>query len=1494
MINKFKKLLFIPTIFISLFVFSSVKALTGVTYENIRECNVGDTINITCNGEFSEGSTDAAKLVKNESKVKGNNSIYCNSEGVSSFTCTETSGILWWKKTTNTHYSVKVRKSGDSTLGEKNTDDKSCKNVITNNLTMYEGDIIKCNSYDLVKSTSPFLKISNPDDTSEVTIEALSVGELYSGAALVMFEDEVRTILVMKRTDGTNPATDNSASDLDNKQRGANGAVTMDPSATEKASYTDATKGGAGAKGGTKIEPSIDMSKGMCQDFDICYNHIAEKGTFLTQMRSLNYVASCADSGSQYVAFCLDPGYINPPQCDKKSRYHANDTINMETTLGKKLYTLYKLYTGEFGGSPVSGNCSTTDYVCQATWQSAARLIVFSKEERANWSWSAGFTHSAAQKVWEDDTISGSVIPNARSIYNAVMSQYTKPEVAKTDNIGNISLEQIGDVRKSSTRFDVKYRLTIQGNVTDIHVDWEVRDEKGNILASVLEIQKIEDVKTDANGNKYLEFLVSGPINKDDCSSYLLTAKVKFNGGNDLRKILVLSNKTNSSMQRFLAFATGPSASDDDDRSKVSTKVNPGNTDCDDEPEPGPEPTPCQTTGDLTCAADTEENTTIIVNEGVPEGIDSVSWDEDQTDWEKCIIGYTDSQGNPYDIEVQEDYTAKEDHSDEETTLIDEDERDNVNGIMILPGSAKGYKMLEDISFCTISCKEKYEIVLPKNQSNVYKGTYFSFNIAGANPDNRDLSQYHALVGVKAERKCVTSGDETRGTGEASDVDYGEYEDRVKNLRQQQVDYMNAYEYLKAVYDTLANSEVREAYIKNQRSNGFEEELGSHYGDRKDKSTDPYADLKKEIDPNSDFIVKSHTFGVEIDEVYQYKLSSDAADAEIIKYNAGVGNTKDTFRKSSVTKKSKFITKDKNYYKAVPDYESGVFEEFPNSIAGADEEHSKSYDWEKDKDDGTKDEGTDRVVLTYKKGALTYINDAYDKMLESIAKKRDIALERVHALSRQITMQSSSIITCTKYLDNMGSTGKGYRFDPKITFTYDQENYMSMMGTSRLILASNAEPELTVDNYYADGASTAAEVFNEGNKGADSNSVTFNYFGAEGVGETTSAEYNEIGRAGTVSTFTCTNDVGGNDCYYRPATQFLTYPPDGIVTVDPTRENASYIETDGRVYPVTITTAEAKHEFHLTFEQIGQYFESSYLGRIMGGNGQKSGTMSGEARDDAVCYYDIVKEHIDSECITTAEEYCEGGNFSNLSAEQLDSCVRKLLEVKDDEGKLLCCAEAETAITYNQIATPATIDAYDIACPNGPKFCSGFYVVSEENRVTKYDQALVNDHGDLQFTVRTVSLSNLFPNTTDTSSTRGRNWTMEGTNRITEDVYANTCKGTDCQTHGMTINEIIRKIQNDGDSIYGGQPDYSCTLTPTCIKEIQKYNRDHESEGGLDNYNLGVNCDGGSCGISATEFYVGSKSYDYDDSFRKNMESWGCTCDEWKNEDQVKGIYKHS
>ena len=132
-------------------------------------------------------------------------------------------------------------------------------------------------------------------------------------------------------------------------------------------------------------------------------------------------------------------------------------------------------------------------------------------------------------------------------------------------------------------------------------------------------------------------------------------------------------------------------------------------------------------------------------------------------------------------------------------------------------------------------------------------------------------------------------------------------------------------------------------------------------------------------------------------------------------------------------------------------------------------------------------------------------------------------------------------------------------------------------------------------------------------------------------------EYFNVARVGSKATYGRTEYNGVKYEFYQSDKQFYTIAPDGLVTTNPSGKNATILDTDGRVYPVAINTPEGQYPFYVTFANIGQFTESTSLGRLMGGGDGKRAVLQGNYGDTEVCHYEVCRFD-DKYC--DKKEYC--------------------------------------------------------------------------------------------------------------------------------------------------------------------------------------------------------------------------------------------------------------
>ena len=295
---------------------------------------------------------------------------------------------------------------------------------------------------------------------------------------------------------------------------------------------------------------------------------------------------------------------------------------------------------------------------------------------------------------------------------------------------------------------------------------------------------------------------------------------------------------------------------------------------------------------------------------------------------------------------------------------------------------------------------------------------------------------------------------------------------------------MNAYEYYKAMAEKFEKEEVKQQYISPNGKNGARKDLHIDDGGHMDDwiSGDKEDDVLNKGPAYKDVNYWYKQILMDVDFEYDYYELVPGHQGEIdatMEKKKTTGSTKYTYRLRNEGKAGNdyFLDEKGNYYtQAYSDY-ADVFEKLSTIDENKAPDLTGSYYWEHYESDTDKNTGITTSKMTGSGNAtirVTWLDDyspgvtsgkkmeKYIAMVEQLKTISERAKEKAEAISKQIDMQSSSIITCTKYLDSMEANNNGYKFDPKITFNYDQDNYMSMMVSSRLALASEEGPTLNV------------------------------------------------------------------------------------------------------------------------------------------------------------------------------------------------------------------------------------------------------------------------------------------------------------------------------------------------------------------------------------------------------------------------------------------------
>ena len=747
---------------------------------------------------------------------------------------------------------------------------------------------------------------------------------------------------------------------------------------------------------------------------------------------------------------------------------------------------------------------------------------------------------------------------------------------------------------------------------------------------------------------------------------------------------------------------------------------------------------------------------------------------------------------------------------------------------------------------------------MPASKSNVKVGTYFSFDISEGSP-------YHSVVGIKAEKQCVTSGAGKTETAKYSGINIQEYERRIINLRQQQLDYLNAYYYYSALAEALDNNKYsisnNDAYFSGDKYERYENEgwriedaVGFNYYDWRSGETNWNNSYSSRWGSGK---ISLNVGGI----TQKYLTNSNSIDSGIGTTTI-TGNTSLNFRNSGQT--YKYLVSGNNLYKTMPGYDSylaDLFDYDPISYYG-DEYKEKDYTYKCTKDSDILDTehsgsytdydcGTDTASVAYQTqehrvAGIESLRDNFNWLAE-------IAKSRVMSLAGYISEQNNGMESCK--LDNAENV-TNYEFDPKIEWYYDQESYKS--ETNKLLVLNDGQsipssPDIQTSYCDYGFSGSAASVFD---CSSSPTSITVNYIGSD-LSEASYSNYGRVSRVGKTMKYEC----NGTYCYYRSESKFYTYPPDGIATTDSSVKNATIIDKDGYVYPVSITTSKGDHPYSLAFSNIGQYFGSNSYGRLMGDSGA---VLSGDYKNKAVCKYEVTyptpDDDEDKTCTDIVNNQCKN-EFGELYTDhsKINNCVNALLAVSDSQGKTACCTDVEN-ILLSGVNPPEANEAFHVAC-KGPKSCSGFKIVTgnDAEGLNASDMAVVdsdyNTNGALKFSVRTVSLNKLFPN-----GNNAVNW---------QESYLSTTENKRVGTRGLEIGQVIDLIQDKGESIYGEEPDYSVTLTPECMRRLREDNRDYDN--GFLSYNLSVN----NQDEYNAEYLPESYAY-WNDTFEKEMAEIGC------------------
>ena len=1200
-----------------------------------------------------------------------------------------------------------------------------------------------------------------------------------------------------------------------------------------------------------------------------------------------NIMYSVKPSGSDctpgnYASFCLDPSLAEVPR-DGCRPYEAR-AIDLNDKFYQRLLALYQIGKER--------KVSYTNADTYFLYQTAARLIQYCAtagecDDAGSYASARNATKSKSSdiKLWQNwsDEI-GPIVPQAKELAREAISRANGPEF--TQKINNealgLRISQIGIFQYNSGKYKAQFQVVIE-NYDGQDFTYDIKVEGGSWE---------EQFQTTDTASKTR--IITGNVimdgSKNSCNDGKITASISYNSlvGN----AYIVSASADSSMQRYAVFA------DNNQQTKITNEV--PFSSCNNDRKKAPNA--CEFDAELACY-DTE-GTVQIVNEGSTNGIGD-------TQWEDCIIGHTDKAGNSYDVFSTSNMNNKNAENDS-IDVVDTGTKDQGYEDQVLAYRSDTGEAIYDADYCVISCKEKFNFILPNNKREVKQGTYFSFTVAGTNYSNDIYHNelYHSVVGVGAQRQCVSTNSSSGG----KDV----FEARTKDLRNQQIDYLNFYLYFVQLYNKMNTVESMKnfyeaavhdswAEIKGNPSNN---ECDSEKFDGGGTSAGSESGWEKQIIETSKYLDngkhKKYLVNVSGGDIYDkfngkfFRLDNkDAVDTTISEIPVTIDpnkSLKQLVNDGAIpihSAKGKQVID--SFYKIKYKNTASIFDKayafFENAEENIDKINPVKHNWNKKKSQTQPDGSTKDVCDSQKPEDLTgevhYWDDweseldSVDKvtansinknmfkkykeeMLDKIKGMAKLAYEKYDALRKQIALQTSSMAECTNYL----RTVKAYEFDPIISFTYpDQDNYNTMLSPNTLV-NMDQNPIKAEELYYScENCSNAADIFNSGNLDQDNVKKKEFIFGGEFdlikynenptetainltfKPETDKEEYSQVGRVGSqISYGRYDNDGklvnGGNSAadsfeFYRSAKQFFTYPPDGLVTLNGNLDNATILGKDGYVYPVAINTPEGTYQFYVKFANIGQYFESGQLGRIMGSS---NAVMQGEFEDTQVCNYEVCRmddpdcnpnpcppDSDDPECIDAKacsdviinEKSCNNGNVSNVTDDEYLECLGKVMDADDNKG--ICCDDFERLIN-SRMNTPGSIysngflpskdegkglkfDLYDYMNEHCSEtsVCNSFSLISTSISASSQnsDNTIIIDNESLQMNARTISLNKIFMD----ENSRGVNWTTN---------------------EARTVEQNI--IQH-GETIFDNDPDYEMTLNAECISAIKEYNNAQDSSG---------------------------------------------------------------
>ena len=1132
--------------------------------------------------------------------------------------------------------------------------------------------------------------------------------------------------------------------------------------------------------------------------------------------------SSCNDGKEvEYDAICIDPARDNP----KKTPYTITNELDLDTVFGRAIYFLYTDYYL---------NNKTDEGLFIAT--QVARFLV--KNYTAE---SGGFltgNHTDNLNSYLNDAITPA---SAAAIYTQVE---TKAKITTKDSIlyDTAKLE----IEKSSgddVKTGIKFSLTVS-NVEDVSKIGDLKvtitNSLGEDITNMFTIEGLNNwQKQDKNSNTIITVKSNGNFDKEICN-----IKIKVSGNytsdSSLSNVFIVSASSENaagSYQRFLIFNKENAKS-----TNIETEIETSTSEsC------GEDEAKCFTFQSFLCLPTT--NTNLIV-EGVNLNTMAV-------DWDNCVIDKQDPAGNNYNV-VENDY-------------------------------------------CKISCKEDFAFRLPGGLGEFSQGRYIPVNLDGYK---------HTIAGVATQKSCVTS-----------EILVDQYIEDATTLKNNMLTYLNRYYYYIGMLKWLLTPENIQKY-KNEVQIGS---AGCGYNVSNvvcfPTSASPQPLFKENYlhDYNYNFEYEQYEFEysddekkdvisakiVKKDETFNGNSSKDASFIGEIEgednpnifesiVNALLGLEKGTIPGNNIphvnTTSGVTILPEPgvpctavwtcNGAAIPPETAKNVqvivaIAKVINLIVTNANNYNDTRDLLIEKTNYIKDCTRWSSGKNYEFGVSLDFNYEEKEYINMILNDTKLVTDNEpknpfsYNLYCKDMTEVSNMYTSCKPAINIPSTGNSLL-----------DSLASVAGdTLQSSLFGIEKKDVQIPN-SANLLSTGASLIDLGII-SDKSYVSLNlddyYFYVRRLASVAMYGYTGVGLNAGINTETVISLFIQEAIrtfsdkafiYFKPKYSFYTTPDKGIVSLTPLTEDSEYIDEDGLVYPIKLTTQPGSYLYKLTFNGVGQMFNNeSRYGRILGDSGYVSilpsinistgigiidsminnaiGSITGYKKNDYLCDYSVCAVD-DPNCEdtpttpSTEEEPGEGAECKSIYSSDLcrndstlDDCISTLLTNS-------CCDYVDAL--GKMVISQDTIDQYNAVC--GKNFCcSGTGVIdggfsssiggSPGGGNNNYVNNASTSDGKLEFFSKVVSLNNLFPNKEDS---RGFNWIGE-------------------TSDGTVIDSIIDEIQEKGESIYSEEPVYSLVMDAECAAKIREYNKQQEiTDLGFNDYTL-VN---------------------YDSQFLNELSSYGC------------------